>query len=300
MKRQMKPEMKRRRFLQICGAAGVSGLLAPQRLAAQPIWQGRAFGADLSLILQGQGDSGGVLATLPQLLSLIEAEFSLYDPHSALSRLNALGRLRASPAFAALFDWADVLHHLTDGAFDPTVQALWQAQLTGQPPGPVSWARVCKTGAEITLPPQMALTFNGIAQGYAADAVRGLLAQHGFHHALIDMGEQVAMGGPWRIGLSDPVAGMIGERHLSDSAIATSSPMATLLRGQPHLIHPQGLPPQWSTVSVEADLAVLADGLSTAAVFMNAEKLRDLAPRISGLRRITTVDFSGNLQTVLA
>jgi FAD:protein FMN transferase len=285
--------MKRRRFLQIlaCSCASPSHASAPD-------WQGQGFGADLSLHLAGKGNRGAALKALPRLIAQLEADFSLFDPNSALSRLNRTGQLSpVSSQFQTLVEWSDVLHHMTQGSFDPTVQALWLAHASGGGQAQLGWTRVNKN-TPLTLPAGMSLTFNGLAQGFAADCVRQLLADCGYDQALVDMGEHAALGGPWRIGVSDPQAGLLAQRHLRDGAIATSSPFATLVNGQPHLVHPKGLAPLWSTVSVEATSATLADGLSTAAVFLTAPFLARIMAQQPTIRHIQLVDFSGNLQTV--
>ena len=55
----------------------------------------------------------------------------------------------------------------------------------------------------------MAVTLNGIAQGYAADRVVAVLRDHGIAHALVDTGElrpvgQKAAGEPWTAGVQHP------------------------------------------------------------------------------------------------
>lgn len=285
--------MNRRRLLAVSAAA----LCAPRRAQARTLWQGRAFGADCRLTLVGPArDAERAIAALPALIEGIEAEFSLYRP-SSLNRLNATGRLVPSAAFRALAELADRVHGLTGGAFDPTVQPLWQALADRQAAvaAPVGWQHV-GLGEVITLQPGMALTLNGIAQGFGADAVKALLASLGFEEALIDMGETAAIGGPFRLAISDPAAGHLGTRSLLGTAIATSSPWATLVNCHPHILHPLGLPPLWSTVSVEATTAALADALSTALVFL--DRARIAALRCPGLLRVTVVDPAGNLATI--
>lgn len=284
--------MNRRRFLSLSAAA----LATPAQ--AQTRWQGRAFGADCTLTLSGPTRQAEVaLATLPAVIEAVEADFSLHHRISALTRLNATGRLGdPSPAFRALVDLADAVHHMTAGAFDPTVQPMWQALAEGRSNTAfIGWHHVRHAQA-ITLRPGMALTFNGIAQGFGADVVKAHLAEHGFTQALIDMGESAALGGPFRLGLEDPVHGQLATRTLTDTAIATSSPMATLVNGHPHILHPQGLPPLWSTVSVEATSAALADALSTALVFLTRAQIAAL--RHPGLIRVTLIDPDGNLSTI--
>lgn len=283
--------MNRRRFLALSAAA----LASPA--GAETRWQGRAFGADCTLTFHGPtARAEAALATLPTLIEAIEADFSLHRP-SALTTLNATGHLAtASPAFRALIDLADAIHDLTDGAFDPTVQPLWQALAEGRAStAPIGWHHVQRSPGVI-LKPGMALTFNGIAQGFGADAVKSHLAAHGFDHALIDMGETAALGGPFRLGLQDPTYGQLATRTLTGTAVATSSPKATMVNGQPHILHPRGLPPLWSTVSVEATSAALADALSTALVFLTRDQIAAL--RHPGLIRVTLIDADGNLTTV--
>lgn len=286
--------MKRRRFLQIVAATVGAG---SQGQAGQK-WSGKGFGADLYLNLVGDGDGETVLSELPLLIRKIEAEFSLFDPGSSLSRLNRDGRLAAGSMFLDLIDKVAAIHDLTDGVFDPTIQGIWDQRIGLRANPIVGWHHLVRTGTDLALPPECALTLNGIAQGYAADLVRKLLAENGFTDALIDMGEHFAMGGPWKIGVSDPSYGLLASSHLANSAISTSSPFGTLVVGTPHLIHPSGNPPLWSTVSVEASDAAYADGISTAAVFFPINDLQDLMTRCDMIHRITLVDFNGDLQTL--
>jgi thiamine biosynthesis lipoprotein len=69
------------------------------------------------------------------------------------------------------------------------------------------------------------------------------------------------------------------------------------LGGRAHILGPRGETPLWSTVSIEAPSATLADALSTAAVFMERDRLRRLKVA-AGLHRITLVDADGDIQTL--
>lgn len=286
--------MNRRRFLAITAAA-----LLPGTARAETLWQGIALGAEATVTLTGpRTQAEATLASLPALLNAIEDEFSLYRPASTLSRLNAGNPVPPSPAFADLLTQCDLLHEATEGAFDPSVQPLWRALATGTAAQiPIGWQHIPR-GTPLRLHAGQALTFNGIAQGHATDAVAAHLAAHGFTHALIDMGELAALGGPFRIGLMDPDAGLTGTATLTSRAIATSSPRATLVAGQPHILHPQGLPPLWSSVTVEADTATLADALSTALVFHDARSITRIRPRLPGTHRIWVTDRHGNLTRI--
>lgn len=291
--------MRRRRFLQIAAAA----LAMPGRAAAETRWQGVALGAEVSVTLRGdRGAAERALTGIGALLATMEAEFSLFAGASTLSRLNATGRVRPSAAFLALARAAGTVHRLTGGLFDPTIQPLWRALAEGRPTdlarAAIGWHRVKLRGTEMRLDPGQALTFNGIAQGYAADRVRALLADAGFAEALVDMGEHAALGGPWEIGIEDPVHGLLGRRRIEGTALATSSPGAMTVGGSPHILAPDGRAPLWSSVTVEARTATLADGLSTALCFLDAPAITRLKQGEPALRSVTLISPSGDLSTL--
>lgn len=290
--------MRRRRFLQIVAAA----VALPGRAMAETTWQGVALGADVSMALRGKGGERAV-AGVQAILRAMEAEFSLFDPESSVSCLNRDGRLVPGAEFRALCEASDEAHRLTGGLFDPTVQRLWLARAAGQDEGAarrsIGWDRV-GLGNEIHLGKGQALTFNGIAQGFATDRVRDFLADQGFGPALVNIGEYAALGGPFVIGISDPEFGLLGRRHLSDAAIATSSPMATPLCRGSHILGPRGETPVWSTVSVEAESATLADALSTALVFLDQAAIRALMAREKRIRSVTLISCDGDLTTLAA
>ncbi|SMX43136.1 FAD:protein FMN transferase [Maliponia aquimaris] len=295
--------MNRRRFLTLSAAFAC----AP-RLAHAATWRGVALGADVSVTLSGpRGHTDAVLAGIPAELDRIERLFSLYRPDSDLSVLNRTGQLRPSAPFRALLDLVDTAHRLTDGLFDPTIQPLWSALAQGGDADvarqKAGWHRVRRdSDGTIRLGPQQALTLNGIAQGYATDLIRRQLQAAGFDRALVDIGEQAAIGGPFRLGLVDPDHGMVGTRTLTDLCIATSSPGALRLGAAAHILAPDGRPPLWSTVSIETrtdrfKAATLADALSTAAVFMPLDALRRLK-QAAALHRVTVVDVRGDVATL--
>lgn len=292
--------MKRRRFLQVAAVAAV----LPGRAVAETIWQGVALGADVSVTLRGSVTGvESAIEGIQGILRQMEAEFSLFDPDSSLSRLNRTGMLAPGPEFRSLCEAADHAHRMTSGLFDPTVQPLWQARAAGLDESAarqsIGWDRVT-FGAEIRLAEGQALTFNGIAQGFATDRVRDFLGQRGYGRALINIGEFAALGGPFDIGIADPDYGLLGRRHLSEGAIATSSPLATRLAGGSHILGPRGELPGWSTVSVEAASATLADALSTALVFLDRPRIETLMSREKRIRSVTLISPGGDLTTLVA
>lgn len=269
--------MNRRRFLCLTAVA----LASPAAAAPVAEWQGRGLGGALSLRLVGAGPvhARRSFAKVEREIARIEAAFSLHRD-SALTRLNRDGRLSyPSEEFRAILTLAGRAHEATGGAFDPTVQPVWLAVATSGDAKAardlIGWDRIRINHEEIRLGPGQAITLNGIAQGWAADRIAALLRAEGFGDALIDMGEVAALGhrtdgGDWRAGIASPEGLPLGEARLSDRALATSSPRGTLIgNGKPHIISPFGGKPHWSTVSVSAPDAALADALSTAFCLMD-------------------------------
>ncbi len=289
--------MNRRRFLTISAAAWAAPAWAETHR-----WQGRAFGAEISLTIRGPAEvAAQAMAAAHSAVAEVEALFSLYDPASMLSQLNATGGLdNPAPRFLALMQRADEAYHLTGGLFDPTVQPLWRAYAAGDDVdvavGLVGWDRVRIDPAWVRLGAGQALTFNGIAQGFATDLVTARFVDLGLADVLVNMGEHRALGGPWRLEVADPEYGALGTRTLHDGAMATSSPGAMTLGTGAHILHPK-CQPQWSTVSVEAETATMADYLSTSLSLAPLDQVVAMLthPQVN---RITLVDFNGDLQSL--
>ncbi|WP_244607301.1 FAD:protein FMN transferase [Bosea sp. CS1GBMeth4] len=229
----------------------------------------------------------------------VERVFSLYRDDSALSVLNRRGVLLAPPAeLVTLLAECRRYFELTGGRFDPTVQALWGlyrehfsrpgADPQG-PPAPTLQATLARVGFDqvgfdqdriVFHRPGMALTLNGIAQGWATDRVVALLRREGVVSSLVDMGESRALGArpdgtPWRIGIADPdrpdrVASTL---DAVDEAVATSG--AYGFRFDPagrfnHLFDPRAgtCAHVHESVTVVMPTATAADALSTAFSLM--------------------------------
>lgn len=286
--------MKRRRFLAISAAC-----LLP-RGAQASVWRGTALGADVSVTLSGRG-AEKALTEVRQILRHIEGLFSLYVPSSALCRLNATGQdVNPASEMQRLVTLCDKTVNLTGGCFDPTVQPLWQALATGGDADAaralIGWDRVRVTPAAIHLAAGQALTFNGIAQGFATDLVTEHLLALGFSRALVNIGEYRAMGGPWPLTIVDPEFGALAQLSLNGMAVATSSPAAMTVGGQPHILSRNGQPPLWSTVSVTATSAGMADGLSTAFCLMDHAAIQRVLARTEAVTA-RLIDQNGNLTT---
>ncbi|MDO9524148.1 MAG: FAD:protein FMN transferase [Gemmobacter sp.] len=274
--------INRRRFLAISGAA----LAVPGMGRAQPIytWKGMALGAQATLRL-AHPDAKEICARAAAEISRLEDIFSLYRADSALSRLNQASAL-AEPPFELLecLSLASVVHAASGGRFDPTIQPLWachaEAATNGVQARPhsleraralIGWSDITFDTAAITMRPGMAITLNGIAQGFIADRVAAMLGAEGLTDILIDTGELRALGtqpdgAAWPVSL-----GAGGQVPLAARALATSAPLGTTFDAAEtlgHILDPRtGMPAhsRWREISISAGQAALADALSTAA-----------------------------------
>lgn len=278
----------RRRFLAISAAAASF----PRMGNSAPVytWQGVALGARATLRL-AHTDAKAISERVAAEISRLEDIFSLYRPDSSLAQLNRAGKLDAPPfELLECLSLAGAVRKASDGQFDPTVQPLWacyaEAYALGHAPEPdalsaalsqTGWARVRFDALAIEMQPGMALTLNGIAQGYIADRVAGLLEVEGLTNILIDTGEFRALGShpdgrAWPVKLA---AG--GEVPLVARALATSAPLGTTFdteRQVGHILDPRtGLPAPdlWREISISAGSAAVADALSTAACLCDSQ-----------------------------
>ncbi|MFV0492209.1 MAG: FAD:protein FMN transferase [Pseudorhodobacter sp.] len=272
----------RRRFLTIASAACMAGVTPAYGYR----WEGMALGARAQILLDHPKAEDLTRVAIAEI-DRLEGIFSLYRRDSELMRLNHAGQLEA-PSFEFLecLSIATRVHRVTKGRFDPTVQPLWaalaEAHATGQKPDPdriagaraaIGLDRIRLDAARIILDPGQGLTLNGIAQGYIADRVAYRLQDHGVTDVLIDTGEILALGhrngAPWPVKISgDPQ-----ERLLTGRALASSDNYGTVFdhKGQQgHILDPlQGQnPPAARRISISAESAALADGLSTGLCLM--------------------------------
>ena len=156
-------------------------------------------------------------------IARLEAIFSLYKADSALNRLNQDGILTAPPfELLQCLALSSQIHAASNGLFDPSIQPLWALYANRFAAGTaptaedlrktqtqVGWQNVTFDEEAIRLAPGMALTLNGIAQGYIADRVAALLAANGLTRALIESraptmwryAELLPLDGPPSVGL---------------------------------------------------------------------------------------------------
>lgn len=246
-------------------------------------------------------------------LNRVEDVLSLYRPESQLSQLNKTGQLEgAHPYLKEVLERALRLSEQTNGAFDVTVQPLYTLHAAsaaqGGTPDPksleetlkrIGWKKVQMDEDSITLNGHgTELTLNGIAQGFAADAVGRVLKEHGISHALIDTGEIGTVGThaqkeTWDIGIKHPrkTGGYLALAALDGRCLATSGDYETRFGEgyeNHHILDPRSgrSPQEISSVSVAAPTAMEADALSTALFLTGVEngmKMIESLPEVDAL-----------------
>lgn len=284
----------RRRFLAILAGATALPVIGARASTNVAQWRGIALGAEAQIILD-HPDADRLIAKAVAEIHRLEGVFSLYQTDSQLSRLNRDGALQ-DPAFEMieLLSSCSTLNARTNGAFDPSIQPLWALHATAFAAGTTpsaaeivqtramtGWQHVRFSTREISFARDgMALTLNGIAQGYIADKVTALFRSNGIENVLVNTGEIAALGvtpdgDAWQVKL----AGFADQGvTLSGTAVATSAPLGTAFDQQGHVGHI--LDPRtgvsggiWSGVSVVATSATEADGLSTAFCLMSEAEI---------------------------
>lgn len=307
----MENNIKRRRLLKII-AFSSSVLAFPNTLWASGKkgeffqWQGTALGADTSIQLYSKdGDyTHSVLKECQTVIKKYEAMFSLFDEHSDISRLNKNGMIKdSSPEFAELIRLSKEFYNKSNGAFDITIQPLWnlyQKNSKNKKPFDLSkelsqvlpligTEKINVNRNDISFMKKgMGISLNGIAQGYITDKVTQFLEQKGFTNALVDIGEYRALGPqnngqPWRIGLLDPfdeisIADVI---EIERGAVSTSGGYGVKFDETGkyhHLFDPKTGQSShvYASVTVKAENTTVADALSTAFSNMSISDIERL------------------------
>lgn len=287
--------MKRQRILRAALGLGALALLGGESPARSALlWRRRTllgFGTTLSVQAahEDEGTLERALDAAVAALQRIHAQMNLFDAGSALSRLNREAVLPAPPdELREVLEIAQAVSAASEGTFDVTVQPLWQlfaaAQRAGSLPGArevaAARARVGWRGLEVSRGavrlrgPGMAVTLNGIAQGYAADRVRRVLQRHGIRHALVDAGEFAPLGEntraqPWTLGIANPrdEQALLARLAADGRCIATSTDDATPFSADHrhhHIFDPRTdySPTGLAAVAVAAGSGAVADPLT--------------------------------------
>lgn len=244
----------------------------------------------------------------------VDRLMSIYNPDSQVFRLNRDGVLRdPDPHLLAVLAQARALSVLSKGAFDISVQPLWRVfrEATGANGRPgraehlkasarIGWERVTASPERVVFQKAgMAITLNGLAQGYGADLAMAVLRTHGIDNALVDAGEFCAHGSkpgaqPWALGIADPrePGKLATTLQLDGRSVATSGDYESAFTSDfvhHHIFDPKTgeSPQELASVTVLAPSGMLADGLSTTFMVAGERKSHAMAATLPGVDLMT-------------
>lgn len=270
----------------------------------------RAMGGPCEVQVAAHDPEQALLAldAAEQEVCRLEAKYSRYRPGSLLSQINAQAAgdwVRCDEETMHLLDAADVLHRSSAGLFDATsgvLRRVWRFDGAHEPPSDeelapllelVDWSAVQREGQAVRLAKRgMELDFGGLGKEYAADRVAAQWQQMGIAHGLVNLaGDIRVLGGkpegrPWTLGIQHPrrAGALAAQVPLTAGALATSGDYERYFIDRSghrhcHILHPKtgrGAY-HWQSISVIAPLALMAGGLSTAAMLMDRHALDWLA-----------------------
>lgn len=270
---------------------------------------GLAFGTTVTIkvLHHDAQEADAAIQSALQKVRKVDALMSLHQERSQVFQLNRRGILQSPDRHVVhVLTFSQQLSRLTAGAFDITVQPLWdlfsRAHAEGRLPTQgdiaaakslVDWRRLDVNRQRVRLHgPGTAITVNGVAQGYAVDLAVDALRSRGVRHALLDTGEFGAMGRKthdqaWVLGIGHPrqhdaIAAIVS---MDGRNVATSGDYATFFSPDyrhHHIFDPAtgDSPLELASATVIAPTGILADGLSTAFMVMGSEQAFAFASRM--------------------
>jgi thiamine biosynthesis lipoprotein len=268
--------------------------------------QGKIFGTYYNIRYEANEDChDSVMAAL----KAVDQSLSMFNPNSVISKINRNDSVVLDSLFITMFNEAQAISQLSDGAFDITVAPLVNAWGFGtKSQGPrtknqdihldsikalVGYHKVhldhhClqKDDGRITL------DASAIAKGYACDVVANTLRRQGCENLLVDIGGEVVLQGvnhkgqAWKVGISKPKHDGEGmENTLQEIISSTDLCMATSgnylqyyivdNERRSHTIDPRtGYPVEHSLLSatVIASNCMRADALATACMVLGEKE----------------------------
>ena len=259
-----------------------------------------------------------------EVLAEFDAIFSQWREDSEIVRLNRdaeAAPFALSPRFFAVLEAAVGIARRTEGAFDPTVGPLLalyreaRADPEARLDAAAMTAARARVGHQLLATPHgeverdvtgMQFDLDGIVAGACIDAIASRLDGLGVAAFYLEVTGEVfcrgekAPGVPWRIGVVDPRADLLGGEAaitavaLRDRALCTSGDYRNALtdadgRRLHHVFDPRtGANAGHDVVSasVWASSAALADALATAFLVLGEDGTRRVLPQLADLGEV--------------
>jgi len=291
--------------------------------------QGSVFGTYYNIQYQSFSDKQ---EEIEACLKAFDNSLSVYNDSSIISLINRNEDVTTDAYFDRMFETAQYVSEVSDGAFDITVAPLvnaWgfgfrnkenvtQALIDSILPL-VDFKSISLVDHKVVKQnPRTMLDASALAKGYACDIIADMLTEKGCKNFLVDIGGEVVVKGhyshsnPWTIGITKPIDDVTGTHQELQDAIATTNVcMATsgnyrnyyIEDGvrRSHTIDPRtGYPVHHKLLSatVIAPSCILADALATACMVLGEYKAAVMISQIRFTAYYFIVsDEEGNVTT---
>ena len=192
---------------------------------------GRTMGTYYGIKIKNSPAAADLAAEIEKTLTEVNAEMSVFDPDSELSKINAAPAgqwLELSEPMRKVMKKAHEIYRLSGGAFDPTVGRLIDLWGFGVKKGKKrpddkeirallatsgfdkirfdkDWQKLKKDNSEVTL------NLSAIAKGYGVDRVAEKLEELGIRDYVVEIGGEVRAAGRksedvdgWNVGIVKP------------------------------------------------------------------------------------------------
>lgn len=285
----------------------------------QPRYQtfsGNIFGTVYHIKIRASKKDSGLHERIKRELALINAQMSVFEPDSEISKINRAGAERSvvlSDNMSWLLRRAQMIYRQSGGAFDPTVGPLIDDWGFGPNKGAktptdrqirqtlryvgfdkLRFDKLFKTVRKTDR--RVSLNLSAIAKGYGVDKVAALLEKEGYRDYIVEIGGEIRVAGfrdnagtLWTVGVKEPREDGANALALdiTDCAIATSGDYRNYRTGKDgrrysHTISPvTGRPVEnaLASVTVFADLCADADAYATAMMSMGYDEAAAFADK---------------------
>jgi thiamine biosynthesis lipoprotein len=277
----------------------------------------------------------GLQEEMEAVMNELGNSMSTFIPTSTISKINKNEDTALDEYFLAIFDKAQEVSEITDGAFDITVAPMvnvWgfgfknkeqvTPELIDSLKNIVGYKKVkVENGQFVKEHPSTMLDCSAIAKGFACDMVGEFLREKGCKNYMVEIGGEVVAKGKnekgnyWAIGISNPNENeFFGNQQLKaivqlkDRALATSGNYRNFYVEDgvkyAHTIDPKtGYPVQHSLLSttVLADDCMTADAFATAFMVSGLEKSIEIAEADQDIEvYFIYSDEEGNFKTYIS
>lgn len=280
------------------------------------IIKGEIFGTYYNIKIRTDRKDESLPKKIIQVLNNVDAQMSVFNPDSELSKINQAkaGRhIPLSPELSMVLKAADEVYRKSAGNFDPTVGALvniwgFGPDARNKEPSNHEIRRALKTTgfkklrfgrAYKSISKKHAGTYinlSAIAKGYGVDKVAELLDKEGYADYVIEIGGEIKTrgqrspeNGAWTVGIKKPSKDSSENAlvlSLSNMAVATSGNYRNFYKKDGKIVAhtlsaKTGKPVETDVLSASVfhDSCMYADAYATAIMAMGIEKGLALADK---------------------